>query len=543
MSFSHRTAIATVWFAILVPFLAAVFVASLRVAAVDLHAAPAVIGAAGIVFLAGSLVRSPQGIHLAALAVASLALGILSGLDALGGALTGAFLFGVGAGARVGIRAMAASMVDPGTPKRSSVALWVVGLVVVFVQLGRLAVFLADHSFTAGALLPGLEELERHSCLTSYVHGVQLSELGLDPYDPRYDTLSQGIDAVLPDTAAHMAPFTLDLFGYTPAFLLLPRAMMVVSRDFLWIRSAFAALSLLVWGLSLWWTARAVDPRAGRRLLWLAPLGTAMVPIYICLQFGNANLLLSSLLAIAALNVLHGRPGWVGALISFATLTRYTPALLAILVFLQRRWKVVLSGVVATAVLVGGSVVVLGTSPWHFFIETNVPLMTSGNVMSFVDRDALVVAQNVSPFSLPLKLRELGLAEWGLDEAQRVSKGFWLLLFGLTAWTARRRGDARHFILVWSAIAMLGAIQSNFAGQHVMVGMIYLMMVLATEVRTVGATVLFAVGWLLFTLFPAAPSQPTFMLGFGLLQGVIVVGFLVWLLLRKPRVDALDPVE
>lgn len=415
-------------------------------------------------------------------------------------------------------------------------ALWVGGMLITLVQTGRLGAYLGDPGSTWGAVVPNEEMVVRHSCLTSYVHACTLVERGQDPYDPVYDPEDLDLDAPLPATAAEVAPFTLDMFGYTPVYLVLIRALRVIAPDFLALRALFPFWSLLAWSGVLWSTARHLGGATERRILWLAPLTLSTVPMYISLQFGNASILLAAVCVGAWLAMQRGRGGTAGALIAFATLTRYMPALLALIVTLRRRWRVVLGGMVGTVVMVAAPLLVFGPTPWSFFVHTLLPNMASSQVMRFLDDGPRQIAINSAPFSLPFKLSALGVGEAGWAVAKRVNQGFTLLLLGLTVWTALVPATDRHDLLRWASIAMLGSVATSFAGPHVHVSTVFVLLLLAGELRGWRAWCGYAALWMILVVFPLPMPTTALLLG-GLLQTLVLVGLFTWLIVRSPRPD------
>ena len=68
--------------------------------------------------------------------------------------------------------------------RRVVAGLWLLAAMVAVVQSNRMSVFMADPNAVGYSLMPGLEMVETHSCLTSYVHGASVAQAGLEnPYD------------------------------------------------------------------------------------------------------------------------------------------------------------------------------------------------------------------------------------------------------------------------------------------------------------------------------------------------------------------------
>ena len=534
-----RRLVATGWCLPLVPLFAALLhVAASRVP--GLESPPAQLLTLAALACAASAGGGMHRPRLAALAVGLIAL--LAGVAAGGsaGLVTAAICVASAAGVAACVSWMLRDMPDLRV-SRGWLAVWIAVMFVTALRISTLGAFIADPTHTVGSIAPDLPTATRHSCLTSYLHGCALAESGADPYDPKYDPPDLDLDRPLPPTAQQFAPFTLDMFGYSPAFLVFIRGLKVLAPDFLAMRALFPFLSLGLWTWSLWWTGRHLGGVAEVRLLWFAPLVAASTPMHLSLQFGNASVLLAAVCTLAWLGVKRGWPGSAGVLIAFATLTRYMPALLALIVIARRRWRVMLGGIAGTVGFVGASILLFGLSPWRDFVHTLLPLMAHSDVMGFLDDTPAQIAINVSPFSIPFKLAALGLGDMGWDEARLVNRVFTGLLLILTVLAARPEADDRYDLLRWSSIATLGAVASNFAGPHVQVGTAFVLLVLVAEVRGAVGWALFAAGWALFLVFPL-PVSDSLLLVLGLTQTIALLGLLCWLVIRRaPTVPTADP--
>lgn len=181
-----------------------------------------------------------------------------------------------------------------------------------------------------------------------------------------------------------------------------------------------------------------------------------------------------------------------------------------------------------------------GPSPWRFFFGSLLPQLASGEVMRFLDDPRSQIAVSAAPFSLPFKLSALGLAAGGWDAARAVNKGLVLLLLALTALTARRSASDRDDLLRWTALASLGSVATRFAGPHVQVSALFLLLLLAGEVRSWTGRALFgaAAGLLVLSPLPAPTPAP---LALGVAQTLVLVGMQAWVVLRGSDRGALSP--
>lgn len=108
-----------------------------------------------------------------------------------------------------------------------------------------------------------------------------------------------------------------------------------------------------------------------------------------------------------------------------------------------------------------------------------------------------------------------------------------MALIAVTLLAARRRGDARHQLLQWSSLMMLGAIKSSFAGPHVLVGAVMLLLLVLPEIRGTARNAAYILAWLLIGVGPVPAAAPV-VLTIGLLQTLLVLAGSGWLLLRAP---------
>ena len=411
-------------------------------------------------------------------------------------------------------------------------ALWAVGILVSVLQVARVAVFMADPSFAIGNLIPGDHAVARHSCLSAYLHGALLATEGANPYDLKYDTLALGPDAPLPHSAAFISPFTLDAFAYSPAFLLLPMALRSVSTDFLIDRALFAAGSMVIWSLCLWWLLTYLDHAARRRVVWLAPLFTAGTTVLLNLQFCNFNLVLVAMCAAVWMQLERGQDSRAGLVLAAATLTRYSPGLLGVIMLVQRRYRAI-GWTVAWAVgLVLLSLMTVGAGPWKWFVTYELPILRAGRALGFLDGDPFV-AQNLAPFGIPFKLQRLGLEHFGWAQASLVDSVYTALIILAAYIAGRRSGPAAQRLISWLAIAGLASLKSSFAGAHVIPNVALLLLILATELKMPRQVVVFVLLILLASV-PLNSDSVALEQGYSLFSQAVLLIVLFWAAVRRP---------
>ncbi len=218
------------------------------------------------------------------------------------------------------------------------------------------------------------------------------------------------ISAPLPPTAAHFAPFTLDAFGYPPPFLLLPRALLLLTQDFLSLRLLFSSASLLLMLFACASAAVTLGGTAGRRIWLLTPLFMALPQVRATLQVGNFHLAAVALCLLCWVALERRRDGLTGALLAAATLAKIFPGLLGVVLLVQRRWRAVAFTALAAAAICALSVAVIGTKVWRDFLFYHLPLVQSGEALRFLAASPREIDVQRGPLRHPVQAR----ARWGL---------------------------------------------------------------------------------------------------------------------------------
>ena len=427
-----------------------------------------------------------------------------------------------------------------GRENRWRAALWAVGALLAVLSFARIAVFLADPARVDCSLMPADTFLVRHSCLTAYMHGAILS---MDPGANVYDlAIVEGVgdSPPLPPTAAHFAPFALDAYGYPPPFLLLPRALLWVTRSFYSQRLLFGAASLALMLYACAAMAATLGGVAGRRAWLLAPILLANPMVLATLQVGNFHLAAVALCLLCWVALERRDDGLAGALLAAATLAKIFPGLLGVLLLMQRRWRAAAFTCAAAVALCALSVSVLGTKVWTDFLFYHLPHVQSGEALRFLDRSPREIAFNLAPFGLAFKLRELGFTGWGWPQARLLGSAFTVLLFALAALAGRNKGTAPHRLTVWLAVVMLASLRSPYAAPFILSTVVVLLVVLAAEVRSRRGLAAFVAFWAFITVVTPG-HDPTTLIAVSLARTVALYAFLVWAALRREPATAEAP--
>lgn len=382
---------------------------------------------------------------------------------------------------------------------------WVWGIVALATVANgaRFAAFMGDASFENGAAVPFVEDLTHHMCMTAYVHAAELD--GAELYDrAHYEKDS-------PTSVVGMGPVLDDPYEYPPAFLVVPKAGLGMTHDFAALRAGWYALQALLVGAMLLTIAVWIGGEEGRRVGLLLPLVWLGVPVLGDFQFGQVHFLVlvasvSGMVAFAARRYAMG-----GALLGAAVLTKVFPGLLLVYLAVQRRWRELAWTTLATLVMLGVSLAVLGTGPWAAFFTRHLPRLESGEAFTFSGYEAArnVIEGNLSVPSFVYKLKLMGVPGMSHALAHHVGTIYALVLVGMTWWLARRRdADRGTDVRTWLALLNLAAFRSPLApAVYVASGTVWMLVLLAAAAQRRGVWPRTKVGfaWLVAAGAPPLP--------------------------------------
>ncbi len=415
-------------------------------------------------------------------------------------------------------------------------ALYAVGALLSIVKTAQLSVFMGDASRTDLQVLPGEKFLETHSCLSAYV---QADRLARERVENLYDSAgwlgSHGQPPRPTGAEDPYRPFVLDYYAYPPPFLLSMAPLAIFAGDFAAQRALWFGLNGLLLAVGLWLVARWLDGPGVHRVLLLAPIFFASLPILAVLQVGNFQTAVVVLAVLAMVAFQRQQNAVGGALLAFVVLSKLSPALLGLVLLAQRRYRAVAWTAGFGVFFVALSVLSIGVNPLKYFLTYTLPRLSSGATFSFMDDDTFSILTNMAPFGLPFKLQLLGVSigdPWRLGRLiGRVYSGILVLL---TLVAVRRVGDRRSKAIVWMSLLVLGALQSPFAPGYVQVGLLWATTLLAVEVRSLRAALGLVLLWILSNVLPPA-SSPRLMAFDCLLQSLLSVAVPVGLILRSVR--------
>jgi len=404
--------------------------------------------------------------------------------------------------------------------------LWALSAVLALLQMGRLSAFMDDPERIWGSVVPD-PLAANHACLSAYVVAADLSRRGTgNLYDERYYPAFAGDAARLlaPSDIRGLTKWMDDPYEYPPPFLLFPRAALLVTDDFLAIRAGWFVLQTLALIVVCAWTAKWVGGRDGQLALLLIPVVLASLPTMLGLQFGQFHIA-TLLLSVAAMICFEERrPAVGGLLLGVATLSKLFPAFLLVYLLARRRFREVAWTLAASVAFSLVGLAVLGWSPFEAFLGYQLPRIQSGEAFAFYEREALVVSRNLGIPGLVTKLHFFGVPGMTHGLAALLGWLFTLLLFWL-AWTAGRRTEGRVAeARAWLALLALGAFRSPLAPPYVSVATLWLLTLLAGEIRGRRSWVVgFVVAWLLIIGPPPLTGPTEFIVSFlGQITGLAV---------------------
>jgi hypothetical protein len=433
--------------------------------------------------------------------------------------------------------------------------LWLVLSAAAVYRVSSLSIFIidvgrTDHAFQRQARAVDDPELTKpffvkHNCSTCYLVAAHLAGSGVDNlYDRKYYR-----DAVEP-TPVHDQigeAFNVDQYQYPPPFLLGPHLMMLTGLDFFEIRALWFGFSVLLFvltsgAISVWIAGWRFTP------LWLIWPAMLIAPSVIAtLQMGNTHVFMVLITVLAMLCFEKRRHAAGGALLAYATLSKFFPGLLIVYLMVRRRWSSVGWTAAAGVVLCLASLVAFGPKPWLAFLDHQLPALANGDAFWFAFERPGPMLGNASIMGLPIKLERIGLPLPG--EPRAVAQALvWIYTLALTVivvFAARRdaaldagRAEGRLLLArAWVALIVLAQLRSPFLPLVYGNSAILLLLALLLPLERVrpallGLIALGVVAYALILPLPFGPASSAFDYGFGAVSTLVATGLAVVVALR-----------
>jgi hypothetical protein len=412
-------------------------------------------------------------------------------------------------------------------------------------QIGRLSCFMADPELRWGSAYPPVEFGVRHMCVAAYVQAAELSRRGVpnvyaEEHYPAYGSRRPAGSSAPASEVENLAPHLRDAFEYPPPFLLLPRAALALTNDFLAIRTAWFMLQVPLFiavALALAWS---VGGRRGRLAGLLLSAMLSSFPFLFNFQFGQFHLAAIAIALAGMLAFSSGRDRLGGALLAAAIVSKIFPGLLLVYLAIRRRGRAVLWTLAFAAAYALAGVLVLGFAPYRAFFEYHLPRVASGEAFAFFLDNDLTVAANASVYAIAFKMERLGVPGVSGAVAGPLVWTYTALLLGATIVAARRARDFALEPAVWLALLTLAALRSPDAPNvYIGASALWMLTLLAVETRgRVHQVALVVVAWFVISVIPPPPDpKATLVLWMTGPAAILALGF--WVLLRRRRVDAL----
>ena len=481
-------------------------------------------------------------------ALVALAVGIAAGIFASVGfaglvAVPAALAVGLAAGAATtwAIRARRLLPLDEAAASRGLKVLSAGAAAVALVQMARLGVFMVDPSQVAYSTVPSSTWETRHSCLSAYFVAGEAAAAGGDVYDEGLYS-APGDDKTAVRKPRMMGRFGIDVFEYPPPFLLVPRALRLVTTDFFRTRPIWFGLNGAVVLLAMLVVARRLGPQAGTRAVLLIPLVWAGLPMASMMQKGNIQATVVALAMLAMALLERRRIAAGAALLACAIASKLYPGLLVVHLLARRQWRALAFTAAFGIALALVTLADLGWRPYAGFAD-HLPLLLSGEAFPAF-RNPRAMAINYGVPGLAFKAKIFGVPGMGFGVAKVLGWIFTVVILWATVKAARRSASEVEKPLVWLAILVLATLRSPFLPQaYAALPPLWLLTLLAATYTPAPRRIaLLAGGVLAFNLYWPLdwPLDTRVLAAVNTVPQALTVGIAVLALRRRAEAAALD---
>jgi hypothetical protein len=275
-------------------------------------------------------------------------------------------------------------------------------LAVTVVQTARLSLFIADPKHPQHSMMPSSPWIVSHSCATAYYEAARMMR------DERPTNIYDGQLYAPGGKFRFVSGLKVDNYEYSPAFLLVPRALLLLSNDYPRFRALWSLLMAVTVLGALLAVVLWLPPAAGRRAALTAPLVTAALPTLVTLQINNVHLAMIALGVLAMIAIERDHRALGGTLLGFSILSKISPGILVVYLICRRQWGGVLWTAGASIALLVLSLLFFGADPWTAFLFYHLPHLENGAAFP----PLLVPGSALSNHSIPgllYKLKAMGL--------------------------------------------------------------------------------------------------------------------------------------
>lgn len=159
--------------------------------------------------------------------------------------------------------------------RRALLGFWLLLCAISAAAILRLTVFMVDPTRVSYSMVPDSAFLTAYSCFSAYIAAADCLDVqGTNIYDPKnYHRKGDDTKRRIP-----IGAFEQDKYEYPPPFLLLPKAFLLVSRDFRVVRALWFVMNIAVILGFMGALAAWIGGRRGLATALLAPLCWASFP-------------------------------------------------------------------------------------------------------------------------------------------------------------------------------------------------------------------------------------------------------------------------
>ena len=347
--------------------------------------------------------------------------------------------------------------------------LWLLLGLLVVTQSTRLAAFTVDPSRSWAQPTPMRTP---HSCLAAYVRAAELSRECPDQlYSTQHYRQPNGSSTSCRPSLPGLESAMNDAYHYPPPFLLLPRALLAVSKSFAVVRALW-----LIFHVGLFFAVAGFIVSFNDECRPLGLLLTLAVwiswPVTANFEFGQVHLITLAGATAAMVTIDRGREARGSLLLAAATVTKVFPAILLPYLLLRRRFRAVAW---TAAALLGGLLlgwIILGARPYVEFFGEHLHRLSDGRAFVDMRQDPLAIADNYSVTGLVDRFEML--TRRSLPGA--IARAGWAFSVGLIVLVvslsrASRAASERAYL----ALLNLTAMRSPFApGSYTLAGTVWL---------------------------------------------------------------------
>ena len=425
----------------------------------------------------------------------------------------------------------------------------VVAASVAILRIAALSVFIADVSRTEYSVEPHDDFRRTHSCLSAYAESARFLHEHHNIYER--ELYRPG------NVARKLGPLQVDPYHYPPPFLLLPQAIRAVAPDFWDVRRIWFALQALVLSGAIVGLAAWIGGHRGAMALLGGVLLLAFPHPVAAMQQGNFQVTAVCLAAVAFALLVAGRNGIGGTVLAYAALAKIFPGILVVPLVSGRYWRQLAWVAAAGVALLAMTVALQGTRPFHDFVSTALPEISSG--AAFPQTELRQHARvNWSAYGQTVRLRYLGATFLTQPAGLMVAQVYGVAVVALAAWVGWKRRlrfetEADRLTVVQIALALisLASFRSPFVGAlYGIIATLWLMALCAAAASSFSRqaswlAAMCALAWIVWILPSPADQAPSAWIWLSGLLVLACMGVNAWAvasaLRDHDRIDAPVP--